>query len=849
MIGKNDWDVLGIEPTADVKKIRKAYADASKKIHPEDNSEEFLRLKQVYEAALAFVKALKECKEEEEAKEQKKQKKEEKNLPLFIEAVEKIATSKKKKEDMILPVSRKLASLYDDFPKARDYTKVPAYLEFVRLYYGEFGKSEQQWRKYFCSASFLEVFLEENYLEEICRVVILEPSNHVVCKYLYLVYQLLPLPTAMILFTVPSNGFRYLRLLEAKVPCSLFLPLSPTELAFSLGFQDYFVMKTLYKYKEDENFSHLRYLATEVNFRILFSRYALKNLHHKLEKPQTEEEESSERLFQSLDLLAFFLKEQSLPEEDIALLSRCLALDFSVFWSEQERIQYVPLFQILGRYYPDVLEKMPTYWDAFHEKLSLLSQNLEAAKEQEGTQVSLVQQFFHNPTQLLEAIYDDQFVESNFFQTFLKETSSSVFLANLLHLCLEQEDVETMETLVELLQVSLWKLQEKKQHDQTGEEELSFQNPLYFRYYLSSTFPMLRAWLMKYFPMEDTWVQRHFANGNLPTLEWKVFSMKSSFYATRTPYLWSYNLGGDEPVITELISYPQLQGKEITEEEYWGLLPISFCLMSEKEKVVEDIRRRLNQLHPSLTWYLLPEKLFSVIARPIKSSIQHYLTRENHRYQFGACIDGIMYYWRLDMIRWGSTAEDKRFTEEGPLSSVTLERLEKGESLVLSSFTIPIRTDALLDFMSIVMNDLNRLPWEEFPEPVKIRVKTSQEDTERELADFTFLEEEIWREDVSFVKIEWEKNTLIFRFEAKYCVCLLYKEEQFFILTPQNGWQEFKITKDFDIEAFFDLGRKTMMHHRFFLLCQLKRIILFSCDEKVSGMDQWGIGELYDNRD
>lgn len=49
------WDILGIEATTDEIKIKKAYAEASKKCHPEEHPEEFKRLKNAYKTALFFA--------------------------------------------------------------------------------------------------------------------------------------------------------------------------------------------------------------------------------------------------------------------------------------------------------------------------------------------------------------------------------------------------------------------------------------------------------------------------------------------------------------------------------------------------------------------------------------------------------------------------------------------------------------------------------------------------------------------------------------------------------------------------------------------------------------------------
>lgn len=52
----NFWSELGLEPTADLRSIRHAYAARAKNCHPEEAPEEFQRLHDAYEAALSWAK-------------------------------------------------------------------------------------------------------------------------------------------------------------------------------------------------------------------------------------------------------------------------------------------------------------------------------------------------------------------------------------------------------------------------------------------------------------------------------------------------------------------------------------------------------------------------------------------------------------------------------------------------------------------------------------------------------------------------------------------------------------------------------------------------------------------------
>ena len=57
---KNIWEILGIDPTKDIKLIKKAFSERSKAVHPEEHPIEFMELRRAYQAACAYTVAEKE---------------------------------------------------------------------------------------------------------------------------------------------------------------------------------------------------------------------------------------------------------------------------------------------------------------------------------------------------------------------------------------------------------------------------------------------------------------------------------------------------------------------------------------------------------------------------------------------------------------------------------------------------------------------------------------------------------------------------------------------------------------------------------------------------------------------
>lgn len=52
----DEWEILGIEQTTELTVIKKAYAALAAKYHPEENPEEFQRIRKAYKEAVSFAK-------------------------------------------------------------------------------------------------------------------------------------------------------------------------------------------------------------------------------------------------------------------------------------------------------------------------------------------------------------------------------------------------------------------------------------------------------------------------------------------------------------------------------------------------------------------------------------------------------------------------------------------------------------------------------------------------------------------------------------------------------------------------------------------------------------------------
>ena len=55
------WITLNLDPTKDVSAIKRAFAERARSCHPEEDAEGFLKLRQAYQAALAYAEGREEA--------------------------------------------------------------------------------------------------------------------------------------------------------------------------------------------------------------------------------------------------------------------------------------------------------------------------------------------------------------------------------------------------------------------------------------------------------------------------------------------------------------------------------------------------------------------------------------------------------------------------------------------------------------------------------------------------------------------------------------------------------------------------------------------------------------------
>ena len=160
------WTTLGLDPTKDVSAIKRAYAEKAKTCHPEEDPAGFLKLRQAYQAALAYAESGEEAA----------------SPPTVPEAAE------PEEEGWTLTDG---PNLIDEGPNP--FADHPAAVAFLDLYTGKRRKDPQAWMDYFTSGDFLDVGWERRFagflLEQAVRLEEEYPIHKEFLTWLCAVYQ------------------------------------------------------------------------------------------------------------------------------------------------------------------------------------------------------------------------------------------------------------------------------------------------------------------------------------------------------------------------------------------------------------------------------------------------------------------------------------------------------------------------------------------------------------------------------------------------------------------------------------------------------------------------------------
>ena len=176
------WSILGLEPTRDVSTIRRAYAQQTKVCHPEEDPEGFMRLREAYQAALAWAEGTAAPEPPRaRAQEAPSNREEDSGRP------EEEADDQPENAGWILP---------DEEPEIgpNPFEDGEAIRQFLELYTGKQRKNPRLWMDYFTSDPFLNAAWEPRFtallLEKVTELEGELKPNREFLIWLYVVYGL-----------------------------------------------------------------------------------------------------------------------------------------------------------------------------------------------------------------------------------------------------------------------------------------------------------------------------------------------------------------------------------------------------------------------------------------------------------------------------------------------------------------------------------------------------------------------------------------------------------------------------------------------------------------------------------
>lgn len=561
------WQILGISPSKDPKEVRRAYAKASKKIHPEEDPEGFSKLKLAYEQAMKAIA-------------------QENSGGSWYKISGKKAEVKKD------------ALLYQ-FHKGTIIRQSPGFTDFCRLYSLDSPTSRERWVEYFISTGFLDIFLEAEFLEEVAIVVQERGQDTRFLELLYLVYQLMPLEEGKEAITPPNNGLYHLDLCLTEISPAVFLPLSNWSKLFQEAFADYYKLCKVVPENDD--------WAMEA---VLFHY----NLLYMKNKQKIEEKEG--RLYQTLPVLAHFLQKYDMTDRQMKIFSMVLNLENKALWTAHDRMLFQPLFRVFHQKYPGFLEGEEHYWRGFQDSFRMILRRVEYLST--GEQLRLVGQYFANAKTLEEALCDQAFVESYFLQSMLSQTKSSVFLAKILSLLekLDQGQGEIASVVVD----RLWELEELNQCVEEDREKIDKTQAIRHHLYLS--FPALHPWMAEHFPLDFGWVREKFSQNEQKSGTVGDFSyLQGAFHRQ----YWR----GTEAVWHKQYHFSQVKGESVA--EFLLYLPLIYFLPQEKSQAKAFLLEEFRRYDPQYHWEKLVHLLLTQMEVPVtaegepicKQNLQH----------------------------------------------------------------------------------------------------------------------------------------------------------------------------------------------------------------------------------
>jgi len=623
------WEFLRIEPTCDERAIKRAYASRARMYNPEEHPQEFLRVREAYEAALAYAR--KEAGDRNEAAGQSGE-----------EAAGRSGEAEQSGDEAAGRSGGEEHSGEEAAGQGRgagrggegtadqgggrendqgadsssqgfrwDFTEENPFREgegircFRELYTGRRGKDRAAWSEYFHSEVFLEGYREKAFAELLLEVV---RENQSACPpgqefltELYITYGFQGCETGDgIRLQVEQNavfdGIEAIREIAMMgPPITRFKGNDPALMA---GFGDYRELLVLSLGSWDDR--------DMLRLGKIMDCYLP---HHISDRPirDSGQYELTQRHPKSLKLLAYFFARHRLPARVCKVPWNHLHLESATLG--REKLWYGSLREAVAAQAPELLEKpRVSYMQLLQEigAMRFYGNNGENAGERKT-----LDEIFERED-LLCALQDEAFVEEQVLRYWIGKNSGKYLLQKLREYYGSHRDAPFARQILEQIDQTreYKKIQEEFQEDMQAPLSrgvYDLQERPWLRYYLNVAFHMARGlretWLLPkylgwYMPYSPKWGKRlvdpgegGFDNEHPIGLRFGDHLLRIRFHPRHIEYLWEEE---ESPLV------PPFPGEELVniadDGMFWLLVPIAAAGFEAHQGIYEELVRRLSVL-------------------------------------------------------------------------------------------------------------------------------------------------------------------------------------------------------------------------------------------------------------
>ena len=359
------WKVLEIEPTTDVYEIKQAYATLAKKYHPEQFPEEFLNLRNAYDAAMDYASKGVEW--------------------FFIQADYKNIEEESLEEQEYKEENSEQKDFWDlsKLGDKNDVDCTEALSQFLDLYKSKNSKDGNKWYTYFTSYDFLEVWREKKFTRLMLKAIYENmeefPVNKTFAKCLNAVYGCFVSNSYEFdVVQYSKNAFfdgfsNIVKILELSGNIG---KLTQNDLSMFISFCEY---RILVSFVEENQWSD----TSKINAEYIFYRYVMTYLRERYEKNGYSD---VDRYYLGIRLITNFIKKYDLPDDMYQYIWKIYSLESAI--NGRSKIYYGDIREI-------IIEKNKK--NENYKKIYDLYYIYERSFTKNKFDISLIEDFFAQP--------------------------------------------------------------------------------------------------------------------------------------------------------------------------------------------------------------------------------------------------------------------------------------------------------------------------------------------------------------------------------------------------------------------------------------------------------------------